>query len=145
MQARGPFLLVAGYAVLVTIYAAAIVLDVTGSRGATGAAGLSEAADRLLVLWGFTGLAGVGALWAAWARPIARNLLVVSVGLISVELLGPVILSPVVTGAQDALGVELGPWIRLAAIGASTALAWLGLWAYTGRSVTPSRHRSSVG
>jgi len=122
-------LVVAVFAGFATTYLGAVVLDIVRTEAAATVVGGSEAADRLLVLFGLTGLAGVAAVWAAADRPKARNLLILSVALVSLELFVPLLVAGPVAGVEDAVGIRLGPWVRLAAAGGAALTAWLGLWA----------------
>ena len=119
-------LVVGAYAGFLTAYFAAILLDVVHANAGT-TPGSPDAADGLLVLFGLCGLVGMAALSAAAPRPRARNLLILSLALLGLELFVPLLLAGTVITAGEALGVSLGPWIRLAAIGGALAAALAGL------------------
>lgn len=121
------FLVVMVYAGFATAYVAAVVLDILRAEPVATVVGGNEAADRLALLFGFTGLAGVAAIWAAASLPRTRNLLILSLALVSLELFVPLLFAGSVTAAEDPAGIRLGPWVRLAAAGGAALTAWLGV------------------
>jgi hypothetical protein len=123
----GP-LLVGFYAWIVAVSCGAILLDVVYARLAADV--VTDVRDLLLGIVAVTIVAGVGAVAAAWTFAAPRYLLLASVVLVVVEPLVPALLSGVVRDAEGALGVAIGPWIRIGGSGLASVLAFFGLWAF---------------
>ena len=117
-----------GYAALVTVFGAAVLLDVVSANLTGGGLAGSELGDVLLLLLAVVMVAGVGAVWAAWPIPTARWLVTLGLALLSIEIVGPLLLTPLVGAFQDVAGLRLGAWIRVAGVGGAAASAWLALW-----------------
>lgn len=131
MRQPGP-LLIGLYAWTVTVAFGAILLDVVYAsqvrRGSPAA--MAEAGDVLLGLAALTVLAAivaVAAIAASWELKPARYLLVASLVVVVASLLTPALLSDVVRDAERALGVRVGPSVRLGEAGLASILAFAGL------------------
>ena len=128
---RQPALYLAGlYAWTVTIAFGAVLLDVVYAAQFPSDATVvpAEVSDFLLGVAALTVLAGIGAIAASWGWKPARYLLVASLLVVVVGLLTPALLSGLARDAESALGVRIGPWVRLGECGLASILAFIGLW-----------------
>jgi hypothetical protein len=128
MRQPGP-LLVGLYAWTVTVAFGAVLLDIVDATQVprSSAAVLAEGSDLLLGLASLTVLAGIGAIAASWEWKPARYLVVASLVVVVAAVLTPAVLSDVIQEAERALGVRVGPWVRLGAGGLASILAFVGL------------------
>lgn len=127
MSSRASTWITGGYAWLSAVLTGTILADIV--RAAGGDQAPSEAADVLLLLWGMTVLAGLGALVSAWTRPRTAVLLLISLTLVGAEVVVAVVLGPIVGDVESAVGVRMGPWLRLGASAAASLAAFAGWWA----------------
>jgi hypothetical protein len=88
---------------------------------------LAEVRDFLLVLAAVAVLTAIGAIAAAWDHKPARYALVASFVLVVFAVLAPAILSGIIDEAERALGVRVGPWLRIGDAGLASVLAFVGL------------------
>jgi len=113
-------LLIGAYAWLSTILLGMTVLDVAlagGIRGAGSTIGPStsrEIADLLLLVMVLTITAGLLAVAAAWQSRTARGPLSISVVLAIGLVVGPPLLAGPIEVLEAAIGIALGPLLRLA-------------------------------
>ena len=107
----------------------AVLLDVAYANQVPGNSAVvpAEVSDFLLGVACLTVLAGIGAIAAAWGWTPARYLLVASLVVVVVSLLTPALLSGIIRDAEGALGVRVGPWVRLGEAGLPSILAFVGL------------------
>jgi hypothetical protein len=132
---RWKFMLAGLYAWIVSSFFGAILLDIVYSRAVSidlnpsdTATLFSRGADFLLLLSTLTLLAGVAAIGFAWSHAVARNLLIVSLFFVAVELFTPFLLGSLLLKVQANSGLHTGMWIRLAGSALSSILAFLALW-----------------
>jgi hypothetical protein len=87
----------------------------------------SEVADTLLCIGGVLVLTAIGAIALSWRVGAARNLLVVSLLIVSFEFLAPVFFSQLVANTPEP---TISPWIRLLPIGIASLLAFSGFYKF---------------
>jgi len=123
-------LLVALYAWLVTVYLGAVALDVVYSRllaaasAAAAAPVFGEVSDFLLLVGGLAVLAAVGAMASSAGHRAATHLLSASVACLLFELLGPVLLLPLLGSSSSSPRL---PLLRLLPIALASLLAFAAL------------------
>ena len=127
MTSRARFLLVGAYVWLVAVCFGGTLVDVAYASVVSGDP--ADVRDLLLGLSVMAIVAGIAATTAAWEWGAAGYLLLVSLVLVVGELVAPVFLSGSIIDAEGALGVGLGPWIRLGVSGSASVLAAIGFWA----------------
>ncbi len=123
------------YTWIVSISFGAVLLDILYARAASRNFNpsdvtviFSNGADFLLLLSAISLLAGLAAVGLTWPRAAARNLLIVSLIVIVIELFTPVFFGTLISRAQASSGLAFGMWIRLVGNGLSSILAFLALW-----------------
>jgi hypothetical protein len=117
------------YAWTATVAFGAVLVDVVyaaqASTGATSVPG--EAADLQLGVVAVTLLMAIGAVAVSWDRRPARDPLLASLVVVVAALVTPLVLSGPVGDAEAALGVRIGPWLRLGVAGLASVLAFVGV------------------
>ncbi len=130
---RQPGLSLVGlYAWTVTMAFGATLLDaVYASRIATDSPLiLAGVGDFLLGVAALSVLFALAAIAASWELKPARYLLVASLVVVVIGLLTPALLSETIRDAERALGLRVGPWVRLGESGLASILAFIGLRAF---------------
>jgi hypothetical protein len=79
--------------------------------------------DLLLAIAALAVLTGIGAVAGTWGRKPARYLLLASLAVVVVGVLTPALVADIVRDAEGALGVRVGPWVRLGEGGLASTLA----------------------
>jgi hypothetical protein len=128
---RLPLVLVSFYAWISAVFFGITFLDIKYSRalkdvveGSNEPVIFSEISDLLLLLGALAVLAALVAIAFSWNLAAARNLLIASLIILSLEFLIPVLFSRMI---QDAQFADLGPWLRMLPIGAASLLAFIAL------------------
>lgn len=115
------------YGWLLTLFSGMILFDILTSRLIPETARISsEISDFLLLIGFFVLAAAVLALVFSLLTPV-RSLLIISLGLILLEFVLPVALSPF---SQDPTVQAVGPWLRFLPVSAASILALIGIYRY---------------
>jgi hypothetical protein len=128
MRQPGP-LLVGLYAWTVTVMLGAVLIDVVwASQMSTDAPEVAaEVRDFLLVLAAMPAVTAIGAIAVSGDHKPAGYPLVASFVLVVFAVLAPVFLSGIIGEVDRALGVRVGPWLRIGDAGLASILAFVGL------------------
>jgi hypothetical protein len=117
------------YAWLAAVFFGSVLLDVVYSsllRDAGGGLGQSvfgEVSDFLLVLGAPMLLAALAAIASSWSTPAARNFFLASLGALSLEFIGPILLFRVLGTSPSSPLQPISPYIRLLPLGLASILA----------------------
>jgi len=127
-------LVVGLYAWLVAVFFGGILLDIVYSNSlsrtldASATATVFSGVSDLFLRIGFVVfLSAIGAIASSWRSAAARNLLIASLLVLSLEILIPVFLFPFLRNAPDS---GIGPWLRIIPSGLGSILAFAGLRNY---------------
>jgi hypothetical protein len=123
-------MLVGLYAWTVTLAFGATLIDVVdaGPIPSGPSAVPSEAGDLLLAISALAVLTGIGAVMGSWGSTLASYVLVASLAVAVVGLLTPTLVGGIISDAERALEVRIGPWVRVGEGGVASILAFVGLW-----------------
>lgn len=116
------------YAWVVTIFFGIVLLDMAYTNLLTGVlstsqriAILDEVSDLLLLIYGLGVLTGIGAFLLSLPFKHARNLTLLSLGMVLLELLAPGLLARIIESTQSPY---LGSWVRVTLSGMASLFAF---------------------
>ena len=115
------------YGWLLTLFSGMIFFDILTSRLIPESARISSEISDFLLLIGFFVLAAAVLALAFSLLTRVRTLLIISFGLILLEFVLPVLLSPF---SQSPIVQAAGPWLRILPINAASILALMGIYRY---------------